>query len=220
MGSQSAVANTWYEVLNNQTTPDGAAGFRTVKSLVFPSLIAPLHLCLVFPFKRNLWDSFYPIFYFWNLLAATSTTLLFLDLLLWKTEKSSQVGGKKKGESMPLQGRGICRAITKHASLPKFTPLGTSVKNCSSCPALRRCLRAAGVLVKISPGSHQSSSSMKQGVVWLFSPHRDGREGWHQAQSWQMPETLPSTSFHCLRGFWCWGVLLCNLKYILCWPHS
>lgn len=100
--------------------------------------------------------------------------------------------------------------------VPKFTPLVTFVKKCSSSPVLRRCLGAAGVLVKISPGSHQSLSSMERGAVRLFSPHREGHEGWHQAQSWWMSETFPSTSFHCLWGCWCWGCPLLQPKiYIL-----
>lgn len=72
---------------------------------------------------------------------------------------------REKGESVSVHGRGICHAITKHASLPEFTPLGTSVKKGSSSPVLRGCPGAAGVLAKISPGSHQILSSMKQGAV-------------------------------------------------------
>lgn len=99
----------------------------------------------------------------------------------------------------------------------QMSQLGTSVKKCSSSPVLRRCPGAAGVLVKISSGSHQSSSSMNQGAGQLFSPHREGQEGWHQAQSSQKSPQLLSTAFEAAAAG---GVLFCNLKYVFCWPHS
>lgn len=81
--------------------------------------------------------------------------------------------------SLLPDGSIVCHAITKHTSLTQLTALNTSVDSARGAALLRLHLGdTSGALVNISPGSHQSLSSKKQGGVWLFGPHGGGHEGW------------------------------------------
>lgn len=95
-GSWSAIANTGHAVLMNQAKPDWASGFKTVKSLVFLLSLPPCIFTLFFFFKETCGTC--------SILSSVSETswlphpqaLLFLNSLVWETEKFGQVGGKKK----------------------------------------------------------------------------------------------------------------------------
>lgn len=122
--------------------------------------------------------------------------------------------------SLLPDGSGLCHAITKHISLTKFTLLGTSVDPAGGAallPLHSGC--AAEVLVKISPGSHQSLSSTKQGG-FLVHTERDMRDG-----EGHSPKRYPRLSSQLLLSAasevsGAGGILCHNLKYRFCWPHS